>query len=259
MDIVDIERHERGIVRVVMKHETGRNAMGEDLRGALLTVFAELLGDPATRVIIIASALKDFSVGGDLSRMDTLTNPKEGRRRINSAHRLARVLLAVDKPMIAEVRGHAVGAGAGLALLCDTIVMGETASIGFPFPRVGLAPDFAIAYTLPKRIGFAKARQALLYARNFKGPEALAIDLADDVVPDERVSEVALERAREMAALPSHSAALTKRMLVHCDNAEAVLDFEATAQPLCFASDDFQEGLAAFREKRKPHFDPSVA
>ncbi|WP_210496870.1 enoyl-CoA hydratase/isomerase family protein [Microvirga antarctica] len=259
MDIIDIERHERGIVRVVMKHAAARNAMGEDLRGALLPAFTELLSDQTTRVIIIASALKDFSVGGDLSKMDTLADPKAGRRRMTSAHRLARVLLAADKPMIAEVRGHAVGAGAGLALVCDTIVMGETASMGFPFPRVGLTPDFAIAYTLPKRIGFARARQALLYSRSFKGPDALAIGLADDVVADEAVSATAMERAREIAALPSHAAALTKRMLEHAHNAEAVLDFEAMAQPLCFASDDFREGLAAFREKRKPNFDPGVA
>lgn len=258
MAIIDIERHGRGIVRVVMNHGAARNAMGEELRGALLPTLDQLFTDPTARVIILTSALKDFSVGGDLSKMDTLTDPKAGRLRMTSAHRLARLLLSADKPMIAEVRGHAVGAGAGLVLFCDTIVMGEGASIGFPFPRVGLAPDFAIAYTLPKRIGLAKARQALLYARNYKGPDALAIGLADEVVADDQVAALAMERARELAALPSHSAALTKRMLEHADDAAAVLDFEAMAQPLCFASDDFQEGLAAFREKRKPNFDPGV-
>ena len=160
--------------------------------------------------------------------------------------------------MIAEVKGHAVGAGAGLALLCDTIVMGEGASIGFGFFRVGLVPDFAIAYTLPKRLGLAKARQAMLYARNFKGADALAIGLADDVVADDAVTETALERARQLAAMPSHAVALTKRMLEHADDPMAVLEFEAMAQPLCFGTDDFQEGLAAFRDKRKPLFDPNV-
>ncbi|WP_112664421.1 enoyl-CoA hydratase/isomerase family protein [Microvirga flavescens] len=258
MEIVEIERHERGIARLVMKHEVARNAMGEELRGKLLPVLTELLSDIKTRVIIIASALKDFSVGGDLSKMDTLGDPEAGRQRMISAHRLARLLLSADKPLIAEVRGHAVGAGAGLALACDTIVMGENASMGFPFPRIGLTPDFAIAYTLPQRIGFAKARQALLYARNFKGADALAIGLADDVVPDEAVAAKAMERAREIAALPSFATALTKRMMERSDDPAAVLDFEAMAQPLCFASDDFREGLSAFREKRKPNFGPTV-
>ncbi len=258
MGIVDVETHEGGIVRVVMRHESARNAMGEELRGALLPTLSDLASDEKVRVIMIASGLKDFSVGGDLSKMDELSDPCAGRRRMMSAHRLARLLLSIDKPLVAEVRGHAVGAGAGLALACDTIVMGEGASVGFPFLRVGLAPDFLIAHTLPRRIGFARARQALLYSRSFKGAEALAIGLADEVVADDAVAAAAMDRACELAALPALAASLTKRMMEHCGDAWAVLDFEATAQPLCFASTDFREGLSAFREKRKPRFGSSV-
>lgn len=258
MEIVDVEHHGRGIVRVVMNHAASRNAMGEALRGALLATLEAILPDEKTRVVILASGLKDFSVGGDLSKMDTLTDPKAGRARLVGAHRLARLLLASDTPMIAEVRGHAVGAGAGLALACDTIVMGDTSSIGFGFFRVGLVPDFAIAHTLPRRMGFARARQALLYARSYRGADALAAGIADDVVEDGAVAGKAMERARELAEMPSHAMSLTKRMLERADDPMAVLDFEAMAQPLCFASDDFQEGLAAFRDKRKPNFDPNV-
>jgi 2-(1,2-epoxy-1,2-dihydrophenyl)acetyl-CoA isomerase len=258
MALVEVERHRRGIVRVVMNHGEARNALGEALRGALLDVLASLFQDPAARVLILASALPNFSVGGDLSRMDTLSDPKEGRRRILSAHRLVRLLLSAGTPMIAEVRGHAVGAGAGLALACDTIVMAEGASIGFPFPKVGLAPDFAIAYTLPRRIGQAAARQALLYARSYAAAQALDLGLADEVVPEADLQARALARAEELAALPSLALHLTKRMLERSGDAEAVLEAEAQAQPLCFTSDDFREGLAAFREKRKPDFDPGV-
>lgn len=258
MGSIDIERHGRGVVRLVMNHQASGNGLGEAFRSMLLPAFEELFHDRACRVIVLASALKNFSVGGDLSKMDTLSDPKAGRERLTSAHRLARLLLAAEKPMVAEVRGHAVGAGAGLALFCDTILMGESASIGFPFPKVGLAPDFAIAHTLPQRIGIARARQALLYARSYKGPEALAIGLADEVVADAALEAKALERARELAEFSSHTTALTKRMLTLGDDPEAVLDFEATAQPLCFASEDFREGLAAFREKRKPRFDPDI-
>lgn len=258
MSLVDVERHSRGVVRVVMAHGEARNAMGEALRGALLEALAPLLQDPSCRVLVVASALKDFSVGGDLSRMDALADPKAGRERMLSAHRLARLLLASDKPMIAEVRGYAMGAGAGLALLCDTVVMGEGAAMGFPFPKVGLAPDFAIAHTLARRIGVARARQALLYARVYKGPEAVALGLADDLAADDGVAEKAMERAMELAALPAHALALTRRMMERADDAQAVLDFEAMAQALCFGTDDFREGVAAFREKRKPQFDGTV-
>ena len=258
MNLVQVERHPRGIVRVIMNHADARNALGEALRGDLMATLSTLLTDRATRVVIIASALKDFSVGGDLSRMDALTDPKAGRQRLLAAHPLARLLLATEKPLIAEVRGHAVGAGAGLALICDTIVLGEDANIGFGFLRVGLAPDFAIGFTLPRRLGLAKARQALLYARSFRGKQAGEIGLADDVVPAAEVAARAMERAQELAAMPSLAVGLTKRMLERADDGSAVLDFEAAAQPVCFASDDFAEGLAAFREKRPPRFDPDV-
>ena len=258
MELVQVERHPRGIARVVMNHPDARNALGEALRGELLATLSKLLIDRATRVVIIASALKDFSVGGDLSRMDKLTDPKAGRQRLLSAHALARLLLATEKPLIAEVRGHAAGAGAGLALACDTIVMGDNANIGLAFFRVGLVPDFAIAHTLPRRLGLAQARQALLYARSYRGTQAGEIGLADDVVADAEVAARAMKRALELAAQPSLALGLTKRMLEQADDAMAVLDFEATAQPVCFASEDFTEGLAAFREKRPPLFDPDI-
>lgn len=256
MSIVEVERHPRGIARVVLNHPDARNAMGVQLRGALEETFAALFADRGVRVIILASALPDFSVGGDLSRMDELTDPKVGRHRLVTAHPLARMLLAAEKPMIAELRGYAVGAGAGLVLTCDTIVMGEGATLGFNFFRVGLVPDFAIAHTMTRRIGHARTRQALLYGRSFKGAKAADIGLADEVVPDAELQARAMARAEELAAQPSLALGLTKRMLTHADDAGAVLEFEAMAQPMCFASADFTEGLTAFREKRKPHFDP---
>nr|WP_245248045.1 enoyl-CoA hydratase/isomerase family protein [Tianweitania sediminis] len=256
--MIDIERHPRGIVRVVMNHAEARNAMGEALRGELLPTFIDLLNAPDCRVIIIASGLKDFSVGGDLSRMDELSDPKAARARMAAAHRLARLLLTADKPMIAEFRGYAMGAGAGLALCCDTVVMGESAAMGFPFPKVGLVPDFGIASTLVRRIGEARTRQALLYARTYKAVDALAAGLADEVTADDALATRAMELAMELAELPSHALALTKHMLGHNADIEAALDLELTSQVACFTGEDFREGVAAFKEKRKPLFDGDV-
>lgn len=255
MAAVEVERIDDGIARIVMNDAENRNALGEEFRGQLLTAFAECLEDTKVRVLIVATGLENFSVGGNLSRMDELSSPKAGRARLKSAHRLARLVASSEKPMIAAVKGYAMGAGAGLALACDTIVMGRSATIGFPFHKVGLVPDFAIAYTLARRVGIGAARQALLYARNYAGEQAVAMGIADEHVEDERVDERALELARELIRLPSHTLALTKRLLdVPAGSFEAALEAEAMAQALCFAGEDFPEGVAAFMEKRKPDF-----
>jgi 2-(1,2-epoxy-1,2-dihydrophenyl)acetyl-CoA isomerase len=258
METVRLERHGRGVVRVVMAYEDKGNALNDEFRHHLLKAFESLLQDPSCRVVVLASALKNFSVGGDLSSMDGLSDPKAGRARITSAHRFVRLMLAAEKPLIAEVRGHAVGAGAALALLCDTVVMAESATMGFPFATVGLAPDFAVAYLLTQRMGAARARQALLYARSYAGPQALTSGIADEVVQDDQLETTAMTRAQQLAQFPSQVSALTKRMVGLADDVNAVLDFETVAQPLCFASGDFSEGVAAFKEKRKPLFDPNI-
>jgi len=255
MPVVEISKPERGIAVICMRDEKNRNALGEDFRGELLTAIGDVLADDDARIAVLTTGLDNFSVGGNLSKMDELADPRAGRARLKSAHRLARLLFTAEKPLIAAVKGYAMGAGAGLALACDTIVIGKAATMGFPFPKVGLVPDFAIAYTLARRIGVGRAKQALLYARNYRGEDAVAAGMADELVDDDRVDERALELARALLALPSHALALTKRMLdLPAGSFEDALEAEAMAQALCFASDDFKEGVAAFLEKRKPEF-----
>ena len=84
-------------------------------------------------------------------------------------HRLVRTLAEAEKPIIAAVEGFAVGAGAGIALLCDAIVLAQEGALGFPFFRVGLTPDYGILFTLPRRVGNARARQDLREAEKERG------------------------------------------------------------------------------------------
>ena len=142
-----------------------------------------------------------------------------------------------------------------LLLAADTLVMASSGRIGFPFLKVGLVPDFGVAYALANRAGRGVARQALMYARTYPAAEALRLGLCDEVVPDEALEPRALALAIELAAQPAHALGLTKRMLATLPGSlEALLETEAMAQSLCWMTDEFTEGLAAFRAKRKPVF-----
>ena len=158
---------------------------------------------------------------------------------------------SLSSPVLSAI----AGAGAGIALLADTVVMGEGATIGFPFFRVGLVPDYGIFFSLPRRVGVARARQILLYARMVKGKDAYDIGLADALVDDDEVEARAVECAQELAAMPPHAFAIAKRQLgLWPTSLEGALEMEAMAQAACFSTSEFAEGRAAFRDKRAPNF-----
>jgi 2-(1,2-epoxy-1,2-dihydrophenyl)acetyl-CoA isomerase len=170
-------------------------------------------------------------------------------------HRIVRQLAGSEKPVVAAIEGFAVGAGAGLAILADTVVAAEGATLGFPFFRVGLVPDYGLLFTLSRRIGEAKARQYLLYAKMVEAKEAVAVGLADELAPRGGAEALARERAKALAAMPPYAFAAAKRQLwLAPQSLEAALEAEALAQAACFTTADFAEGRAAFRDKRPPSF-----
>lgn len=254
MSVVIHETIASGIARIAINRPDKRNALNPETRGALIEAVTSALADDAVAALILSSTEGHFCAGGDIDSMAGL-DVNSGRARMKENHRLARLLADAEKPVIAAVEGYAVGAGAGLALLCDSIVLAKSGAIGFPFFRVGLTPDYGILYTLPRRVGAARARQILLYARMLKGQEAVDEGLADELVPDGEAEIWALERAQALAAMPPHSFALTKRALaLQPQTLDAALEMEAMAQALSFVGPEFAEGRAAFQEKRKPNF-----
>jgi enoyl-CoA hydratase/carnithine racemase len=234
-----------GVAVVALDRPDKRNALDAALRRDLIAAVDAALGDDAVHAIVLTGAGGHFCAGGDLDSMVGLT-PRSGRARMKDGQRLVRMLHDAEKPVIAAVEGFAVGAGAGLALLADSVVVADGATMGFPFFRVGLVPDFALLHTLPRRVGAAKARELLLFARMVKAEDAVAMGLAD---------HLATALAGELAAMPPHAFGLAKRQLALAPlSFEAALEAEAMAQSLCFVGDEAAEGRSAFREKRAPKF-----
>lgn len=243
-----------GIARIAINRPDKRNAMNPDVRRALMAAFERALGDDQVRAIVLAGNGGTFCAGGDIASMAGL-DARSARARMKENHRLVRLIAESEKPVVAAVEGYAMGAGAGLALLADTVVMADGATIGFPFFKVGLIPDYALLFTLPRRVGEAAARQILLYARNYDARAAVAAGIADEFAGKGEAELRAHERAAELAAMPPHAFALAKRQLgLSPATLDAALEMEAMGQSLSFGTDEHAEGRAAFAEKRAPKF-----
>jgi 2-(1,2-epoxy-1,2-dihydrophenyl)acetyl-CoA isomerase len=254
MQTVTVDAPAEGVVRIGLNRPEKRNAINPDLRFALIDAFTAARDDDDVQAIIIAGNEGHFCAGGDIDSMKDMT-VQSARARMKSNHRLVRLMAESEKPIIAAVEGFAVGAGAGIAMLADTVVLARGATIGFPFFRVGLVPDYALLYTLPQRIGVARARQILLYARMMKGTDAHAAGLADELVEDGAAETRALELAGELVAMPPHAFAIAKRQLgLFPTNFDAALEMEAMAQAVCMTGPEFAEGSSAFKDKRAPNF-----
>lgn len=246
---------DRGQVRLLTLNRPHRlNAIDMELRLVLAQEIEEAMKEPAVRVIVLTGAGSSFCSGGDISTMGKQA-PEEALERTEAAQRIVRAIWDGSKPVIAAVEGAAFGAGISLAAACDRVVAAIDAKFGTAFMGVGLAGDLGIYASLPARVGLSKARQLMLLPRRLNGQDAYDLGLADEVVASGTALDAALEDAEKIAQLPPVAVAEMKRMLSGWPQQPAeVLDQELQAQLRLFGTEDFLEGVAAFKEKRTPVF-----
>jgi enoyl-CoA hydratase/carnithine racemase len=248
-----VDRPAPGVARIRIDRSAARNALDASVREGLLSAIAETHDDPEVRALVIGGADGMFCAGGDLPSLAGL-DEDAAYTRLRAGHRVVAALWTFPKPVIAAVERFAIGAGAGLALLADEVVIGETARIGIPFARLGLVLDWGLAGTLPRRIGPSATVRLYADAAMVPARDALAMGLVDAVVEDEGVMTAAIARASALAKLAPAAFASAKARQ-RGDAEEALqLDREAREQAKCIASPAFAEGYAAFREKREPRF-----
>lgn len=235
------------------------NAFSGDMRQRIEAGLVELENDADIRVVLITGAGRAFCTGGDIQVMTQLAEERDVeafRELVEAGERVVTVIDLMEKPVIAVVNGPAAGAGACLALACDLRIASETASIGFTFVRVGLHPDWGGTYFLPRLIGPALAAE-LIYTGGMIGAErAERLGLFNRVVPAAELEGAARGFAGEIAHAPRLAISHAKRALrgaLHGTLQEQLL-LERNAQLAAFESDDFQEGVRAFIEKRSPRF-----
>ena len=245
---------DRGHVRILtLNRPERRNALDLADRGALLAALEEADSDTGARALVLTGAGPVFSAGGDIASMSP--DPEVARIRLDTVNRIARQMLTAGTPVVAAVEGGAYGLGLSLSCACDTVVAGRGADFAASFARIGLVADTGLFYSLPKRVGAARARQLLMNARTVPAEEAERIGLADEVVDDGAALERAVAVAARLARWSAPMVAATRRILSQPDQSlEALLAAEAEAQIELLAGPESAEGRAAFLERRRADF-----
>lgn len=247
-----------GVVRLNRPEKL--NAFAGDMRDRIGDAIELLGGDPAVRAVIVTGAGRGFCAGADVDYLRELVesgNDRDFEKLLRAGERVVTAIRGLDKPVIAAVNGPAAGGGANLALACDLRVMGESASIGQTFSRIGLHPDWGGTYLLPRLVGQSAALELMWSGRMVPAEEALRMGMVNRVVSDDRLWEAALEWARELAAAPPLAVARIKRAVYASldEDLDQMLGIELESQLACFDSEDVRRGLAAFRDKARPRFE----
>jgi methylglutaconyl-CoA hydratase len=248
------------ICRIKLNRPDRRNAMTPEMQGELIAAMQEA-GKSTCRVVVFAGAGEAFCSGLDLSALQGMKN-KSADEHQDDAERIAllfRTLYELPKPTIAAVHGAAVAGGTGIATLCDFTLAVPMAKFGYTEVRIGFVPAVVSAY-LALQIGDKRARDLLLTGRLFDAAEAQRLGLVTEVVEPLRLEARVQELAGVLKAHSPESLAATKRLLAAQNKsglAQALAE-ALKAQAEARTTHDFQEGVAAFLEKRKPVWETSV-
>ncbi|HYC55654.1 MAG TPA: enoyl-CoA hydratase-related protein [Candidatus Binatia bacterium] len=232
------------------------NAVNEVLHEELTRLFRELRQESLARAIVLTGKGRAFSAGGDFAWFPTLQEPGRLDPLRRDAKQLIWDLLDVEIPIVAAVNGHAMGLGASIALLCDVILVADTATIGDPHVRVGVVAGDGGAAIWPLAIGPARAKQYLMTGDPLTAAEAERIGLVNRCVPAARLHDEAMKLAHRLAAGAPLAVRYTKlavNKLVK-DALNIAFDASTALEIVTFQSEDHQEALAAMREKRPPVF-----
>lgn len=246
-----------GVKRITFNVPERRNAVDVEMTARLRDVLDETAGD-SSRVVVLTGSGDAFCAGADVKGMRQRGaepfDVTEYLRRVTNPAILA--LRTMPKPVIARVHGPAVGLGCNYALAADIRIASTAAQFGQMFSKIGLIPDGGGTYFLPRMLGYAKAFELMVTGELIDAQQALALGLVNRVVPPEDLDAEVDRLAARLAGGPALAFAGIKKALSYGEThslAEA-LDCEAATQAVCFASEDFREGVAAFIEKRKPVF-----
>jgi 2-(1,2-epoxy-1,2-dihydrophenyl)acetyl-CoA isomerase len=232
------------------------NSFNREMSLQLQRALDEAQSDKSIRAVYLTGEGKAFCAGQDLSEAIDPSGP--GIEKIVTEHYNPIILKIrqIEKPVVCAVNGVAAGAGANIALTCDVVVAASSASFIQAFSKIGLIPDSGGTFTLPRLIGWQRASALMMLGDKVSAADALQMGMVYKVVDDAALQEESIKIAITLSQMPTKGLAYTKQLLNQSafNSLEKQLEAEGKLQVKAAATYDYNEGVKAFLEKRKPSF-----
>jgi 2-(1,2-epoxy-1,2-dihydrophenyl)acetyl-CoA isomerase len=248
-----------GVLRITLNRPDKLNALNPEMHKLLRQALERAAEEREVRALLLGGAGRGFCAGQDLSERDVSPGaaPIDLSVSLGSYYNpLVRRLRELPKPVVCAVNGVAAGAGANLALACDIVLAARTASFVQSFARIGLVPDAGGTWILPRLVGSARAMGLALLGEKLSAEQAGEWGLIWKVVDDAKLAEESLSLAKALADGPTKGYGLIKKAMraSSVNSLDAQLELERDLQREAGYSEDYREGVTAFKEKRPPRF-----
>jgi 2-(1,2-epoxy-1,2-dihydrophenyl)acetyl-CoA isomerase len=256
---VILQAKQDGIATVAMNRPDRLNALNTELAIALNETLGRLAEDASVNVVVLTGAGRAFCAGGDLGALGKSRQAgtiREVEPLLRAGMQMVLKMRTMPQPVIAAVNGVAAGAGMNIALAADIRIAAEEATFGQTFAKVGLFPDYGGTFFLPELVGAAKAAELFYTGDLIDAKTAMQVGLVNQMVPAAQLEETVKTLAQKIAHGPALAIRAVKRALFASQEKELkqALENEVREQMRCFLSEDCNEGIRSFFEKRHPHF-----
>jgi|SRR5579883_3020420 enoyl-CoA hydratase/carnithine racemase len=247
-----IKVHEDGgVLEITFARPDKKNALSNAMYQAATAALEGAQTNKAIRVVLFSAEGGAFTAGNDIGDFAEFAG---GKNADLQAHHFVNAIARAEKPVVAAVPGLAVGVGTTMLLHCDLVYVADTAKLSTPFVNLGLVPEAGSSLLLQARIGYVRAFAMFALGESVSGPEAVALGLANKVLPQDEVLPAARAAARMLAQRPLGAIVATKRLMRDLPSLLARIEQEGSIFGERLKSGEAREALTAFLERRQPDF-----
>lgn len=247
-------RHDGNVAILTLNNPPRRNAFGQSMREVFLRHLLALQHDPECRAIVVTGAGGHFCSGGDLNEMKQRPY-LESRLRLDVPTRIFKLLVTGSKPVVVAAEGNIAGAGLSLVAASDYAVAASDATFSCSFIKMGLIPDVGGLWSIQRRVGRRRAIEICGLGERFDAQAALDMQLINNMCAPGAALTQAMDIARRFASVPPVAMGVLKSALATgADTLDQAINTEINLQGLLFSTEDYDEAIRAFRERREPAF-----